>query len=194
MKLLQIDSQKNIINRKRQAGMTLTEALLVLSVGALVAVLAYGGYKVATNDVKVQSQVEGTIQLVGKIKQIYSTAANYGAVSAQSLNDARVIPSNFKVSGTGATTAIANAWGGAITPAPGAVNTSFTLTIASIPQEGCIEFLNGISSAAVSLSMGGATNIVKPAGGAFDNAAAATRCAAVVPATAATSEAILTGQ
>lgn len=170
----------NAVQRK-QAGMTLTESLLVLAVGALIAVLAYGAYRMATSDVKVQSQVQGTVQLVGKIKQIYSSAANYGTASAslnQAVNDAKIVPSDFK--GSGAT--ITNAWGGAVNVAVGATNTQFTVTFVGVPQEGCIEFVTGIASAATTLVVGtGASKDVKTATAAFDPALAAAACGVTTP-------------
>lgn len=163
------------INRKTQAGMTLTESLLVLSVGALVAVLAYGGYKMATDDVKSQSQAKATVQLVGKIKQTFGTAPNYNDVTVNNVVNARLVPADFK---TTATPTIVNAWGGNVTPAVVTGNTAqFQLTITSVPSDGCVEFLSGISSAALSLTMGtGASNAVKAAGGQFNTANAATQC------------------
>lgn len=198
MKALNINTRNKLNTLKQQAGMTLTESLLVLSVGALVAVLAYGGYKMATSDVKVQSQTKGVVQLVGKIKQVFSSAADYSGVTLANVINAKVVPADFKVDGT---TAINNGWGGTIVPAVGAQGaatpvTSFKLTISNIPAEGCIDFLSGIASAATSLWMGGTTagtHDVKPVGGAFNAATAATRCAASTG-SGATSEAILVTQ
>lgn len=176
------------IVRKQQAGMTLTESLLVLSVGALVAVLAYGGYRMATSDVQVQSQTKGVVQLVGKIKQTFGTAADYSGVTLANVINARIVPADFKVNGV---TSIDTAWGGTITPAVGSEAgavpvTSFKLTIVNVPAEGCVDFLSGISSAANSLWVAGTTagtNDVKPTGGDFNAGRAATRCAAITSAT-----------
>lgn len=187
---------------KSQSGMTLTESLLVLSVGALVAVLAYGGYRMATSDVKTQSQTKGIVQMVGKIKQTFGTAANYAGVTVANIINAKIVPADFKTTGT---TSIDNAWGGTVTPAAGnetatATNASFRIVITNIPAEGCVDFLSGLSSSANSLWMGAVvgsvtagTHDVKPLGGAFDAARAATQCAASTG-TGATSTAILVTQ
>ncbi|QAU35247.1 type 4 pilus major pilin [Janthinobacterium sp. 17J80-10] len=192
MKALNINTRNKINTLKQQAGMTLTESLLVLSVGALVAVLAYGGYKMATNDVKTQSQAKGTVQLVGKIKQVFGTSASYGTASASmytTVKNAKILPADFKDNGT----AFVNAWGGTVVPAVGANTAQFTITFNGVPADGCIEFLNGVNSAASSgLTMGGTS--VKTAAGDFDTAAAATQCAASTSATAATQVAVLTAQ
>ena len=182
MKALKMKTRNNMNILKRQAGMTLTESLLVLSVGALVAVLAYGGYRMATSDVKVQSQTKGVVQLVGKIKQVFSSATDYSGVTLTNVINSRIVPTDFKVNGT---TSIDNAWGGNITPAVGnqaggTPLTSFKLTISNIPSEGCVDFLSGIASSANSLWMNGTTagtHDVKPAGGVFNAGTAATQCA-----------------
>lgn len=191
MKSLTMKTRNNMNTLKRQAGMTLTESLLVLSVGALVAVLAYGGYKMATSDVKTQSQSKATVQLVGKIKQVFGSAANYGTAGASlytTVKNAKIAPADFKDNGT----AFVNAWGGTVVPAVGSNNAQFTITFQGVPSEGCIEFLNGINSAAVALTMGGTS--VKTATGDFDTTAAATQCAASTSGTPATQEVVLTAQ
>lgn len=174
---------------KKQSGMTLTESLLVLAVGALIAVLAYGAYRMATSDVKVQSQVQGITQLVGKIKQVFASAADFSGVTNTSVTNAKIVPADFKVSGT----TISNAWGGTITAAQVTGDaTKFQLTITKVPKEGCMEFLAGIASAAQSMTMGGTS--VKAVGASFDTSAASTQCAAVDVATAATENAVLVAQ
>lgn len=175
---------KRIINKRKQAGMTLTESLLVLGVAAMVAVLAYGGYKMATSSVSTSSQVNGTIQLVGGIKRIFGTGADYSTVNVANVINSQIVPADFKKSGT---TDIYNGWGGNITPAvgdqAGATPTSvFKLTIAGVPVANCIELVAGIASAAQSLWVGGTTagtHDVKPATGSFMPDRAATQCAAL---------------
>ncbi|MBS1196294.1 MAG: prepilin-type N-terminal cleavage/methylation protein [Proteobacteria bacterium] len=175
---------------KKQNGMTLTESLLVLAVGALIAVLAYGAYRMATSDVKVQSQVQGITQLVGKIKQVFGTGATYGTADmVKSIVDAKIVPADIKIGGTAAAPTLSNAWGGGVTIV--GAGAAFTITIVGVPSEGCIQFLSGISSAANSMTMGGTS--VKATGANFDPAAAATQCAASTG-SGATSTAVLTAQ
>lgn len=169
--------------RNNQSGMTLTEALLVLSVGALVAVLAYGGYKMATNDVKTQSQVNGTIAFAGKLKQVYSTGADYTGVTLANVIAAKLVPADFKVN-AGAT-AITDSWGGDVIP-DGSAGTSFFIRIKSVPSEGCIEYLSGIASAGTSLGFGASGvsatlvpgNTIKSSTVPYNAGLAATLCAA----------------
>lgn len=179
---------------KKQAGMTLTESLLVLAVGALVAVLAYGGYKMATSQVSSQSQIEGTVQLVAGIKRVFGTGNSYSDVNVANVINSKIVPPAFKTTGTAS---IDHAWGGTITPAvgnqAGATPTSqFKLTITAVPTDNCVDFVAGISNMGGmvnSIWVGGTaagTNDVKPAGGAYSASTAATRCAA-----AATSDVIV---
>lgn len=170
MKLL---NYKNIIARKQQAGMTLTEALLVLTIGALVAVLAYGGYRMATNDVKTQSQVNGIITLSGKIKQVFSTGADYSTVTAANVINAGLVPPDFRAAGG----TINNSWGGTVTPTAVAGNAArYQIVITVVPVDGCMDFLAGISNSGLILDLDGVS--AKAIGGQFTpSTALATACA-----------------
>lgn len=170
------------LNRKfrRQAGMTLTESLLVLAVGAAIAVIAYGGFRMATGSVAVSSQARGITQLTANIKKTFGIASDYSTVNNANIINARLVPDDFKFSGT----TITNKWGGTVTAAVGnqagaTPATQFKLTITGVPKDDCTEFLSSISSAAVTLWVNGTTagtNDVKDAGGTFYPDRAATQC------------------
>lgn len=172
---------KMLRQRFRQAGMTLTESLLVLGIGAMAAAIAYGGYKMATASVTVASQTNGTIMLIGGIKRTFSTATDYSGVTVTNAINAKVVPSNFRINGT---TEIYNGWGGLVTPAVGIQgaaipNTKFKITVSAVPSDHCADFVNGISSAAESIWANGTTagtHDVKPAGSSVDPTRLITQC------------------
>lgn len=170
-----------------QAGMTLTESLLALSIAATVSVLVYGGYKMATGMVSANSQINATIQLLGSVKQVFGGGTDYSTVTIANVINSQKVPSEFKVSGT---TNIYNAWGGEITPAVGKQSgatptTFFKLTFTGVPKEQCMDFVSGVAAAAYSVWIPASTTFtagthdVKPENGAFDAGRAATRCAAM---------------
>lgn len=167
----------------RQAGMTLTESLLVLGIGAMAAAIAYGGYKMATSTVAVSSQTNGTIMLIGGIKRIFSTATDYSSVTVANVINAKIVPSNFRINGT---TDIFNDWGGTIIPAVGIQGaaipvTKFKLTISGVTAEQCADFVNGISSAAESIWVNGTTvgtHDVKPTASPVNSGRLITQCSA----------------
>jgi prepilin-type N-terminal cleavage/methylation domain-containing protein len=173
--------QKIVLNLKKQSGMTLTESLLVLGVGALVAVLAYGGYKMATENVKSGSQINGTIQLVGSIKRVFGPGSTYTPVTLANVVNANIVPSDFRADST---PSITNSWGGNIVPAVGnqagtTPTSQFKLTISGVSKESCMDFVAGIASSATSLWVNGTTagtHDVKPIGGAYDATRASVQC------------------
>lgn len=169
----------NVLTR-RQAGLTLTESLLVLAIGAAVAVLAYGGYKFATNSVTVSSQTRATTQLVASIKRVFGIANDYSTVTNQNIINARIVPEEFKISGT----TIYNRWTGTVTAAVGnqaggTPLTQFKITITQVPRDSCAEFVSGLTSAATTLWVNGTTagtNDVKDSNGVVWPDRLATQC------------------
>lgn len=174
---------RTLLKKKfRQAGMTLTESLLVLGVGAAVAVLAYGGYKMAIGQTNASSQVRGITQLVAGIQRVFGVSGNFSTVTAANVVNSRIVPTDLRSVGT----SISTVWGGAITPGVGnqAGNTpvtNFKLTIAGVPKDACVDFLSGISGAASTLWVNGTTagtNDAKDSTGTYHPDRAATQCEA----------------
>lgn len=166
-----------------QKGSTLTETILAIGVGAFLAALAYGGYKMATGQVSAGSQSRSTITLIGGIKRIFGMGTDYSTVNTANVINSQLVPNDFKVNGT---SDIYNAWGGTIVPAVGnqaggTPVTSFKLTVSNVPKEQCIDYVSGVSSAAGAIWVGGTTagtHDAKPMGAAFIPDRAATQCAA----------------
>ena len=183
----------NFSTLKKQAGMTLTESLLVLAVGALVAVLAYGGYRMATTQVNSSSQVKGLVQMVGGIKRIFNASGNYNGITTPIVVNAGIVPDDFRKT-TGATGTITNSWGGTITVAPTklaaaapipaygtADNQGFAIVINGIPADSCMDIVTGVASAANVIqggAAGAAATNAKALNGTVDIAAANTGCIA----------------
>ena len=134
----------------RQAGMTLTESLLVLAVGAAVAVVAYSGYRVANSDVMASTVSQDTVGMIGKIKQIWG--GNYTTVTPTGLNNAGVITGSFKWDATAS--AVLDAMGNTVT-FDGA-QSKFAFLLGPFSKEDCAKIAPGLSSIAYSINIGDA--------------------------------------
>lgn len=190
MKALKFNAINSLNMHKRQAGMTLTESLLVLAVGALVAVLAYGGYQMATSTVGASSQIKGTVQMIAGLKRIYGSAGNYSGITTTVAVSSGVVPTDFRTTAS----SITNAWGGAVTITPttvagaaplpafgAAANQGFYIRVDGIPAANCMDYVTGVGSAATVIQVGtaaAAASTAKAANAPVDVATASAGCAA----------------
>jgi len=97
--------------KHNQRGITLTEALLVLALAALLASVAYVTYGSARKDVRVADITNGTISMVAKISQVYGNSSDYTSLTAQLLNQAGLVPSQFLVIDQSGTAEMHDAFG-----------------------------------------------------------------------------------
>jgi hypothetical protein len=126
---------------KKQAGLTLLEALGVIG---LAAVAMGGGLALyATGDSQQNSQLltTGIISMQNSTKQLYSGTGGYGVGS---LNDILIkggkVPSSMPTSGS----TISHAMNGVITITGD--TTEFTITATNIPTSACMNLVSGVRS------------------------------------------------
>lgn len=122
------------IKKRTVQGLSLIEALLFLSIAAVVAIGVFGLYNTSASSAKmnaVQSQVQA---LVGGIKTLYATKTNYATITEELVIQAGKAPDN-SVDGT----SLINPWGGEINVSGTA--RYFELTYAGIPQDACTGIL-----------------------------------------------------
>lgn len=142
-----------------QAGFSLIELLLVIGFIAAALVLAFVTYpKVqATNRANVESQNITIIS--GGIKNLYSTARNFGTLNNQTLVNAKIIPDVMSVDP--ATFAINNVWAGQVTIAPDpASNLRYTITYSGVPSSECVKLSTGVSTNFLRLVINGNAPVV----------------------------------
>lgn len=171
--------------RKRQAGMTLTETLLVLGVGAMAAAIAYGGYRMTADTMAVARAVDGTNLLARSIKRAWP--GDYTGLHSIGVISSKIVPDELRTNGS---SEIYTPWGGRILPQAGAAGvptptTKFKLNVAGVPAGACVDFVNGVAAGAESVWVGGSTagtHDVKPAGQPVQVQRLIDRCAAVTPA------------
>ena len=164
--------------RRRQAGMTLMEMMIVLGIiGLLLGAAAMFG-NTSSNS---QSGTQHTTELNGlrqAMRGLFNGQGNYGNATAgtytsanAALISAQQVPATLVVSGT---TSITNKWGGAVT-VQGSL-AQFYVSTASVPMPVCVSIVSqAIQAGWTSVSVGatysaGATAVVSPT-------AAATTCA-----------------
>ena len=85
---------------RRQSGLTLGEALLVLGVMSSVLVGAYGAYKYARSDVGANNLAQGAVQLAAQTQSVFGANGGYASVTAANLNSAGLVPSGWRWDGT----------------------------------------------------------------------------------------------
>lgn len=165
---------------RKNRGLSLAEAGLVLALGMLVAVIAFAGYSYGSNSIKTRSQVSATIELVNNVVRTYSSAANYTGLTHSVMVDGRLVPSGFRSSGTAGAGVITNTWGGNVTVGPVAPdNAQFTVTLEDVPASACVDFVTGVASIANGITVDSAQ--VKPAGATtVDIGLLTTNCATLV--------------
>lgn len=186
MKALNLKTRNNMHTLKHQAGMTLTESLLVLAVGALVAVLAYGGYKMAVGNVNEQAAVDSSARMLSAIKKSFGSSGNYTtSVTTENLSKSGIVPTEFKIVGT----EVVAPWGTGSSKitiagtgtAAAPVNT-VPVTFTNVPTNICLSLMAGIEGFTESMTVapagGGTADTVKATGGKFDSGLAAAKCGA----------------
>lgn len=129
------------LQKSRQAGASLLEALGFLAIGGFVIAGAAGLLTGAFSGQKSNSVMSDMNAVALAVKKMHSTASSYGTVS---LNAALITQGNLPKSlRTTAPSTINNQWGGAVV-VTGATS-QFTISSAGIPQDICAQTLATLS-------------------------------------------------
>ena len=141
---------KSSFKRARSAGFSLIELLLVIGFIAGALVLAFITYpKVqATNRANTESQHITVIS--GGIKNLYTTAKNFGSLTNTVLINAKIIPDDLSVTAPN----ITNIWGGAITVGPDTATSRYTITYTAVPAAECSKLVTGVGVNFMKVSAG----------------------------------------
>lgn len=131
------------IRRAALRGMTITELMLTLAVGAVILTGVVTLYGKSTASAKETQAVQQVAQIVKSVRQLYANDGAYGSSGGSALN-ASLINSRSLPDGminTGAST-IRHAFGGNIN-VTGYANT-FTIAMAEYPQDGCSKTITSL--------------------------------------------------
>jgi len=142
----------------QQRGVTLTETLLVLALAATLAAAAYRAYSTASNDAKTSELGNGTITLIGKIKQVWGAAGDYASLDPANLERSGILPTQFRTNRNGSTLAseVRDTFGNEITITGGVG--AFTLGFNNLSSDTCTTLAATLASQAFRIQAGsGAT-------------------------------------
>lgn len=139
---------------KRQRGVTLTETLLVLALAAVLAAAAYRAYATASNDTKTSELGNGTMALIGKVKQVWGADGNYTTLTPETLDRSGVLPAQFRSNRNGSTPAseIRDVFGNAMSIHGEAG--SFTVGFDNLSRDTCSTLATTLASMAYRIQVG----------------------------------------
>lgn len=137
---------------RRQRGVTLMEALVVLGIaGALImGALQFMSSASSSQDVSTASRNLGMI--ASGVTSLYSSSAVYDGLDNQVLLDAEIVPTSM-IAGTD----IINAWDGDVTVAPANSDRDFTIEYTQVPQSACTSLATSTFQSFQELAVGGTT-------------------------------------
>jgi len=144
------------LTARRQRGVTLTETLLVLGVAAILAAAAYRAYAVANNDARNNDMSNGSLALVGKIKQVWGTDGNYSGLDGNDAPDALfnsgILPAQFRREGKGSSAKIKDLHGYDVTF--NGIEGAFAIGFTNLSKEACVLLASSLSGVAHSVYVG----------------------------------------
>lgn len=154
--------KKNIAPQKavkNQKGNFIVQLAIVLGVTAIVTLGGMKGFE-KYQEAKVSNELQEITNLRSKVVdygQSLGTAFAASNVTLASLNALQFFSDNV-VSGSGATLAVANQWGGTVTPSVGTINSagdSIVFTYSGVSEAGCKGIGNKFDTVAAVISVGG---------------------------------------
>lgn len=151
-----------------QRGVTLFEVLLVLFVGAFIAIAVATIYSTVQTNYKESVLFNDAQTLSANIHNLFASTGNYSGMPTQAqLITAGLVPSSMVTSTNTAT----NIFGGSWSVATAANTNNFTLTLTGLPSAACVSFAS--SALAVAVSVSANSNTVNSAGTAVTSCTAA---------------------
>lgn len=154
---------KNMLKR-RMAGVTLIEALMVIGVALALSTVGYNLYQKAQEGNKTNKTINEISQVQQAIGRMYQSNPNVSAIANSVLSTANAWPTTMVSSGAGTAAAvIKNGFGGdvAVAPSTGAapLNTTnfYQMTFTALPQQACVDIVNAVSSNYYQVTVNGTT-------------------------------------
>lgn len=151
-----------LVKKSNQAGVTLLETILVLSLIAIIMVGGLNLYNNANNGVKANRAIQQVSALSTNIRQLFNSSADYGDIDGNAGNanliSAGAVPQDM-VAGAAA---IRNAFGGvvnlaSVAGASGIADSSFEIEFQGVPEEVCYKI---VTAELASEFVGSAANCV----------------------------------
>lgn len=127
-------------------GFGLAELLLTLGAAAAMGAAALFFYPRVQTRVHVATDVENLRTMASAIDRSYGVVGTFRNVSASSVVEDNLAPSDFRKASSGS--ALTNAWGGPISITPSTVRRfgdSFTVAFSGVPRRACVPFLSAVA-------------------------------------------------
>lgn len=134
--------------RRRQRGLTITEAILTLGIASAVATGAYGIYKVARADVTADDLARGTVRMLADTQNIFGTNGGYAVVTPANINSTGLVPPGWRWDGANV---LDNR--GSIVTINGAAG-SFAFVFTDLSASDCAKAATKMESMATSIRVG----------------------------------------
>lgn len=127
-------------------GFGLAELLLTLGAAAAMGGAALFFYPRVQTRVHVATDVENLRAMASAIDRSYGVVGTYRSVSASSVVEDNLVPSDFRKASSGS--GLTNAWGGSVAITPSTVRRfgdSFTVAFSGVPRRACVPFLSAVA-------------------------------------------------
>lgn len=136
-------------NRKYRKGFSLLELMLVLGAIAGLVVSAFMIYPKVQAAQRAEIELKNITAIVSGINAIYGSSSNYAGVSARTLIDAKIIPSQMRVEGS---YQVVNIWKGPVSFSYS--NRGFSITYGNVPSVECAKIVLATASMFSNISVG----------------------------------------
>lgn len=137
---------------RRQAGVTLTETLLVLALAALLAGVAYQVYGNARDEARLSDMTMATLSLVSKIEQLYGTSSDFEGLDAELLAKSGQLPPQFRVVETQDETELRDLFGNTFTIT--GTSGSYAFQFSKLNRDTCSSLATSVAAVAHRLAVG----------------------------------------
>ena len=124
------------LRTRKQRGFTLIEMVVVLALIAAGIGFIISRAATANQTSKVQAEVSNLQTITTKVKSTFAARPNYSGATTAFLLAQGAFPTSMINGGT-----VTNGWGGTVTVAAGAGNTSVDITSGAVPTASCIELV-----------------------------------------------------
>ncbi|WP_456717861.1 MULTISPECIES: type 4 pilus major pilin [unclassified Bradyrhizobium] len=122
--------------RRRQKGLTLIEAAMVLGVAAIVIAGVLVLYNTANTSNKTSEALNQLNIIQQAVRQIYGGGSSFSDLTTQTLADSKVLPA--RMINAGATPPLVNAFNGTIDVNYDATSGGFSVDFGGLPVEACV--------------------------------------------------------
>ena len=170
MKSLSLQSISNkrraLFRKRREEGLTLIEASMVLALSAVVVAGVMLYYEAATDNNRLQNALGELGGIQTAIQTLYSGASNYTGLQYSVLTGNSSIPPSYATVSGGVLAGLTNPWGGAVkltVPTVVPANSEYQLEFDGVPQSACTPFASQqLGSQMVSVTINTGTAHITP--------------------------------